>query len=154
MLKAAAGRTDGWNLGTNRSRSFSLSTLTFSRKPFPTGKRQICDTRWRLVLLTPCILIPGAVCSLYRSVTFHIFKMEKDSGGVGRGINTKVSASPSPSRREVSRKWCGRRRAINSHENHRLARRLPSPPPHPQTITGHPGSSPRCCCLWKLQTVA
>lgn len=154
MLKA------GWNLGTNCSRSFSLLTLTFSWKPFPTGISGDTTNLWHK--MTTCLaytlhfntrgcLFPLPLCNIS-----HFQNGEGQPGG-GRGINTKVSASPSPSRRGVSRKWCGRRHAINSHENHRLAGRLPSPPPpprHPQTITGHPGSSPRCCCLWKLQAVA
>lgn len=142
--------------------STHLLMLTFSKQPVPTGtsddktKMAVRATKWRLFLLTPCILKPAAVFSVDCSETFHIFKIEMDSGRGGASTQRSVPHL-FPPWRTVSRKWCDHHCGINSHENHRLAGRLPTPPPpppHPQTITGHPGSSPCCCCLWKLQAVA
>lgn len=56
------------------------------KSPFPQGflttqQMAVCDAKWQLFLLTPGILTPKAVCSVSCSVTFHILKMEMDSGG-------------------------------------------------------------------------
>lgn len=66
--------------------STHLLMLTFSKQPVPTGtsddktKMAVRATKWRLFLLTPCILKPAAVFSVDCSETFHIFKIEMDSG--------------------------------------------------------------------------
>lgn len=156
---------DVWPLGANCSRSFCLThllMLTFSKKPIPmvgSWQMSVCDTKWQLFLLTPCISTPGAVFfPIFCSMAVHVFKMEMDSsrGGWNQHEGQHLTSG---SQQTVSRRWCGHNCVINSHENHRLAGRLtslpPSPPtPHPQTITGHPGSTPCCCCLRKLQAVA
>lgn len=104
---------------------------------------------------------PNPWRKISRLLLWNISKWWWTAGvGFGGGSTPKVSASPFPTdllAKSVKEMMRPPRSVINSHENHRLAGRLPSPPPpplHPQTITGHPGSLPCCCCLWKLQAVA
>lgn len=115
--------------------STHLLMLTFSKKPVSTGISD--DTTngslWRK-------LTAFLAYTLYfntRGCLFRLCNISHFQNGDGQrgGTNTKVSVSPFPPWRRVSRKWCPCHRVINSHENHRLAGRQPSPPPLPPPPT-------------------